>query len=55
MKFSTEGLARAAALHPWRTLGLWVVVLVVAMVAASGIGDVLTEDTENAVGESVDR
>ena len=52
MKLSTEGLARAAARHPWRTLGLWAVLLVVAIVAASGIGDVVTEDTQSAVGES---
>ena len=49
---STSGLARAAARHPWRTLGLWAVLLVVAIVAATGIGDVVTEDTQSAFGES---
>ena len=24
-RFSTEGLARAAARHPWRVLGAWIV------------------------------
>ena len=52
MKFSTERLARSAARHPWRTLGMWAVLLVVAIIADSGIADVLTEDTETAVGES---
>ena len=49
---STERLARGVARHPWRTLGLWAVLLVVAIVAASGISDVVTEDTQDAVGES---
>ena len=50
--FGTERLARSAARRPWRTVGVWVLILVVSMVAASGIGDVVTEDTQNAVGES---
>ena len=41
----TERLARASALHPWRTIGLWVVLIVLA-VAAIGqlLGTGLTSD-----------
>src|SRR5687767_6824964 len=34
--FSTAGLARASAHHPWRTVAAWVVVLVLA-VAVQGV------------------
>ena len=30
---STENMARASASHPWRVIGIWVVVLVAGMVA----------------------
>jgi RND superfamily putative drug exporter len=33
MKLSTEALAMASARHPWRTIGAWVAVLAVAVVA----------------------
>ena len=45
--FSTGGLARASAGHPWRVVGIWVVLLVLAVVATTGLGDVLT--TESAI------
>jgi putative drug exporter of the RND superfamily len=44
-RFSTAGLARASARHPWRTLGVWLVVLVLALVSASGLGKALTSST----------
>jgi RND superfamily putative drug exporter len=39
---STAGLARASARHPWRVVAAWILVLVLAGVAASGLGDALT-------------
>ncbi len=42
----TETLARAAALHPWRTLSAWGLILLVSMVAIGGlIGSAFTSDT----------
>jgi hypothetical protein len=40
--FSTGSLARSCARHPWRSLSVWAVLLVLAVVAALGLGDVLT-------------
>ena len=52
--FSTAGLARLSARRPWRVIALWVVLLALAAVAASGLGDVLTtESTFEAKPESV--
>ena len=31
LSFSTEGLARNSARHPWRTIGFWAGALVVAI------------------------
>lgn len=42
---STGALARASARHPWRVLALWLAILVLAVVAASGLGDALTSST----------
>jgi RND superfamily putative drug exporter len=39
--FSPAGLARASANHPWRAVGLWVVILIVAGLLASRSGNVL--------------
>jgi RND superfamily putative drug exporter len=39
---STAGLAGASARHPWRTLVLWLVILALAVVAGSGLGDTFT-------------
>jgi RND superfamily putative drug exporter len=44
--FSTSGLARASARHPWRVLGMWLVLIVFAGIAASSLGDVLTTDSD---------
>ncbi len=47
MSLSTESLARACALHPWRTVGLWVAVVVLSMgVVAVLLGDTLTTEGE---------
>lgn len=40
--FSTEGLARVSARHPWRMIGVWVVILGLGMFAASGLGHALS-------------
>ena len=47
MKLSPESLARASSRHPWRTIGLWVV-LIAAMgfVTSRLLGDVLTQEFE---------
>ncbi len=42
--FSTEGLARVSARHPWRVIGLWIVLLALGVVAASGLGNALSTD-----------
>jgi RND superfamily putative drug exporter len=41
---STAGLARASARRPWLVVAVWVVVLVLAGVVASGLGDALTTE-----------
>ena len=41
---STAGIARVSARHPWRVVATWVVILILAIVAASGLGDALTTD-----------
>jgi putative drug exporter of the RND superfamily len=47
MKLSPEALARASSRHPWRTLGIWVVVIVsMGAVSSQLLGDVLTQDFE---------
>jgi RND superfamily putative drug exporter len=47
MKLTTESVARASSRHPWRTLGVWVV-LIVAMAGLSSamLGDVLNQDID---------
>ena len=47
MKLDPETVARASSRHPWRTLGVWVV-LIVAMGAVSStlLGGVLSQDVE---------
>jgi RND superfamily putative drug exporter len=57
--FSTAGLARISALHPWRVLGCWVVALAAAAFAAQGLGDALTTEVtftnrpESVVGDEL--
>jgi RND superfamily putative drug exporter len=47
MKLSPESLARASSRHPWRTIGIWVVVIVsMGVVSSQLLGDVLTQDFE---------
>ena len=47
MRLSTESLARASALHPWRTIGLWIAVVVLSLgIVAVLLGDVLTSEGE---------
>jgi RND superfamily putative drug exporter len=43
-RFSTAGLARLSARRPWRTVGLWLLVLVLAGMAASTLNDALTTE-----------
>lgn len=45
----TGRLARTAALHPWRTIGVWVVVMAAAVMLAGRLDGVLTEDGELSV------
>ena len=45
MKLSPEALARASSRHPWRTVGVWVVVIVsMGVVTSQLLGDVLTQE-----------
>jgi uncharacterized membrane protein YdfJ with MMPL/SSD domain len=47
VSLSTESLARACARHPWRTVGLWVAVVVLSMgIVAVLLGDTLTTEGE---------
>ena len=41
---STSGISRLSALHPWRTLGLWILMLVFAAMSASTLNDALTTE-----------
>src|ERR671918_521495 len=47
MKLNPESLARASSRHPWRTLGIWVVLIgTMGFVSSQLLGDVLTQDIE---------
>jgi putative drug exporter of the RND superfamily len=47
LRLSTESLARACALHPWRTIGAWIAAVVLSMgVVAALLGDTLTTEGE---------
>jgi RND superfamily putative drug exporter len=47
MKLSPEALARASSRHPWRTIGVWVVVIVsMGVVSSQLLGDVLNQEFE---------
>ena len=56
---SPARLARASARHPWRVLGAWIVILVLAVMSASSLGDALTTTSnfsgkpESATGEQL--
>src|SRR5262245_24241886 len=55
MTLSTQTLAMKSARHPWRTIGVWVVLVVVAAVAIGGLlGGALTTEgnpTNNSQSE----
>jgi len=51
----TGRLAGAAARHPWRTITIWIVALAGAVVLATGIGSVLTEDSDSTVQTESER
>ncbi|HEX7103801.1 MAG TPA: MMPL family transporter [Nitrolancea sp.] len=42
--FSTAGLARRSARHPWRVVAIWLVILALGVVAATGLGNALSSD-----------
>lgn len=47
MALGTEALARASARKPWRTLGIWIALLILAGLASSTLlGDALTASIE---------
>jgi RND superfamily putative drug exporter len=47
VKLNPEALARASSRHPWRTLGIWVVLIAsMGFVSSQLLGDVLTQEFE---------
>jgi RND superfamily putative drug exporter len=47
MKLSPEALARASSRHPWRTIGIWVVLIgTMGFLSSQLLGDVLTQEFE---------
>ena len=45
MRVNPEALARASSRHPWRVVGVWILIVVAAGVFTGvGLGDVLTND-----------
>jgi len=44
--FSTAGVARISARRPWHVLACWLVLLVLASVAATGLSDAFTTDSD---------
>jgi RND superfamily putative drug exporter len=42
--FSTAGLAKSSAAKPWRTIGIWVVILVLSFAATGILGDQTTTE-----------
>jgi putative drug exporter of the RND superfamily len=45
MKLSPESLARASSRHPWRTLAVWLVLILgMGMLSSAMLGDVLNQD-----------
>jgi RND superfamily putative drug exporter len=47
MKLNPESVARASSRHPWRTIGIWVFLIVsMGVVSSRLLGDVLTQDFE---------
>ena len=53
MKLSTESIALACARHPWRTIGAWIVLVVVSFVViATLFGDLTTEGEVTSATDS---
>ncbi|MGZ5291739.1 MAG: MMPL family transporter [Actinomycetota bacterium] len=45
MKLNPEALAKVTSRHPWRTIGVWLLVIVgMGYLSATALGDVLTDD-----------
>ena len=42
--FSTAGLARISARHPWYIVAIWIGLIILAVGAATGLGDALTTE-----------
>lgn len=51
----TGRLARVAANHPWRIIGCWVAVIVVALLLSGGLTDVLVDEGGTTVKTEADR
>ena len=53
----TERLARTSALHPWRTIGIWtalIVLAVVAVVLRASLASRLDEGIDSSLGARAD-
>jgi hypothetical protein len=47
MRLNPESIARASSRHPWRTVGVWFVIFVLAGVSSSALlGSALTTDID---------
>ena len=52
MRLSTESLARASARHPWRTVGIWIVVVVLSFGAVATLLGVSSVADGTSVAET---
>ena len=43
-RISTAGFARVSARHPWRVIASWILILLLAGIASTGLGDALTTE-----------
>ena len=48
---SSESLARLCALHPWRTVSIWLLVMVVALAISSQLFDSAITTEDRFIGE----
>jgi RND superfamily putative drug exporter len=53
LSLSTAGLARASSRHPWRTIAVWILCIVLAAVASTGLAGALTTDGSLLEGDAV--
>ena len=44
MRLNPESIARASSRHPWRTVGIWAVILILGFRASVLLSDALTTD-----------